>query len=214
MIKIERFVCNMLEENCYVVHDETQECVIIDCGAYYEEDRKAIVNFIANNNLKPVRLLSTHGHLDHNFGNGTIFKAYGLKAEASEKDCVLMENLDKQATEMFGIELNSELPPLGDYLNLEEPVKFGNNQFEVIETPGHTGGSVTFYCREENIAFTGDTLFKGSIGRTDFPGGSMFQIIGSLRKLSQLPDQTEIYPGHGPKTTIGFELSHNPYMDR
>ena len=214
MIKIERFVCNMLEENCYVVHDETQECVIIDCGAYYEEDRKAIVNFIANNNLKPVRLLSTHGHLDHNFGNGTIFKSYGLKAEASEKDCVLMENLDKQATEMFGIELNGELPPLGDYLNLDEPVKFGNHQFEVIETPGHTGGSVTFYCREENIAFTGDTLFKGSIGRTDFPGGSMFQIIGSLRKLSQLPDQTEIYPGHGPKSTIGFELSHNPYMDR
>ena len=203
----------MIKENCYVVSDSSKECVIIDCGAYYEEERRAIVDYILNDNLKPVHLLVTHGHLDHNFGNNTVFDEFGLKPEAGYGDRELIENLKGQAKRTFGVEVDYDFPPVGHYFDDEEVISFGNHQFSIIPTPGHTPGGVTFYCKEEKVAFTGDTLFKGSIGRTDL-GGSMFMIINSLRELAQLPDDTTILPGHGDSTTIGDELAHNPYMDR
>lgn len=203
----------MIKENCYVVSDSSKECVIIDCGAYYEEERRAIVDYILNDNLKPVHLLVTHGHLDHNFGNNTVFDEFGLKPEAGYGDRELIENLKGQAKDTFGVEVDYDFPPVGHYFDDEEVISFGNHQLSIIPTPGHTPGGVTFYCKEEKVAFTGDTLFKGSIGRTDL-GGSMFMIINSLRELAQLPDDTTILPGHGESTTIGDELAHNPYMDR
>ena len=203
----------MIKENCYVVSDSSKECVIIDCGAYYEEERRAIVDYILNDNLKPVHLLVTHGHLDHNFGNNTVFDEFGLKPEAGYGDRELIENLKGQAKDTFGVEVDYDFPPVGHYFDDEEVISFGNHQFSIIPTPGHTPGGVTFYCKEEKVAFTGDTLFKGSIGRTDL-GGSMFMIINRLRELAQLPDDTTILPGHGDSTTIGDELAHNPYMDR
>ena len=213
MINIERFACNMLQENCYVVSDSTKECVIIDCGAYYEEERKAIKQYIDGNGLKPVHLLVTHGHLDHNFGNRFVADEYGLKPEVSGGDSRLMENLGEQA-QAFNVKLDCEMPPVGHYFDEGDEIKFGNHTFKVISTPGHSRGSVCLYCKEENVLFSGDTLFKGSIGRTDFEGGSMLQIIQSLRMLAQMPDSTVVLSGHGEQTTIGFELAHNPYMDR
>ena len=203
----------MIKENCYVVSDSSKECVIIDCGAYYEEERRSIVYYILNDNLKPVHLLVPHGHLDHNFGNNTVFDEFGLKPEAGYGDRELIENLKGQAKDTFGVEVDYDFPPVGHYFDDEEVISFDNHQFSIIPTPGHTPGGVTFYCKEEKVAFTGDTLFKGSIGRTDL-GGSMFMIINSLRELAQLPDDTTILPGHGDSTTIGDELAHNPYMDR
>lgn len=214
MMHIERFQCNMLQENCYVVNDETKECVIIDCGAYYPEERTAIVNYINEQELKPVHLLVTHGHLDHNFGNNTIQEAFGLKPEVSAADENLMKNLKQQAQTFYQMELDYDFPPIDHFFEDDEWIHFGSHQFEIIPTPGHSRGSVTFYCAEEKVAFTGDTLFHNSIGRTDFKGGSMFQIINSLRLLAQLPDNTTVLPGHGNQTTIGEELAHNPYMDR
>ena len=210
---IERFQCNMLQENCYVVKDETKECVIIDCGAYYPEERTAIVNYIKEQELKPVHLLVTHGHLDHNFGNNTIQEAFGLKPEVSAADENLMKNLKQQAQTFYQMELDYDFPPIDHFFEDDEWIHFGSHQFEIIPTPGHSRGSVTFYCAEEKVAFTGDTLFHNSIGRTDFKGGSMFQIINSLRLLAQLPDNTTVLPGHGNQTTIGEELAHHPYMD-
>lgn len=204
----------MLQENCYVVSDETHQCVIIDCGAYYEAERKALVAYINDEQLQPVRLLVTHGHLDHNFGNNTVHETFGLQPEVSEADLKMMENLASQAKTFYQLDLNYNFPAVGRTFQPNEVISFGNHQLSVIETPGHSRGSVTFYCKEENVAFTGDTLFKTSIGRTDFPGGSMFQIINSLRLLAQLPDNTTVYPGHGEPTSIGWELAHNPYMDR
>ena len=204
----------MLQENCYVVSDETRQCVIIDCGAYYEAERKALVAYINDEHLQPVHLLVTHGHLDHNFGNNTVYETFGLQPEVSEADLKMMENLDSQAKTSYQLDLNYNFPAVGRTFQPNEVISFGNHQLSVIETPGHSRGSVTFYCKEENVAFTGDTLFKTSIGRTDFPGGSMFQIINSLRLLAQLPDNTIVYPGHGEPTSIGWELAHNPYMDR
>ena len=213
-MEIKTFVCNMLEENCYVVSDETKECVIIDCGAFYGEERDAIVRYIDNNQLKPVHLLATHGHLDHNFGNNTILEHYGLKPEVAEGDRNMMNNYNQQAQKFYGMQLNFELPEAGSVITDNQDITFGNHKLKVIPTPGHSKGSVTFYCKEENVAFTGDTLFQQSIGRTDLHGGSMMQIIQSLRIIAQLPDNTKVYPGHGYTTTIGYELSRNPYMDR
>lgn len=204
----------MIQENCYVVNDETKECVIIDCGAYYEEERRAIVDYISSEGLRPVHLLVTHGHLDHNFGNNTIFEKYKLKPEVSAEDEKLINDLKGQGKNLFGVEVDYDFPPVGRFFEDDEKITFGSHAFSVIATPGHTHGSCTFYCKEENVAFTGDTLFKGSIGRTDLGEGSMFMIINSLRELAQLPDATVVLPGHGESTTIGDEVAHNPYMDR
>ena len=214
MLHIERFQCNMLRENCYVVSDETRECAVIDCGAFYPQERTAITDYIREKNLKPVRLLVTHGHLDHNFGNDTIYREFGLKPEVAAQDEGLMKHLKQQAEQFYQLNIDYEFPPIGHLFEENEEITFGSHKFEIIPTPGHSKGSVTFYCKEEKVAFTGDTLFQNSIGRTDFQGGSMFQIINSLRLLAQLPDDTRVLPGHGDSTTIGGEIAHNPYMDR
>ena len=214
MLKIETFVVNMIQENCYIVSDETHETVIIDCGAFYDYERKAIVEYINGNKLKPVHLLVTHGHFDHNFGNNTIYDEFGLTPEVASADESLLGSIDRQAESLCSIHIDFKSPVPKRFLKREDVIYFGHQKISVIETPGHSPGSVTFYCEKENIAFTGDTLFKNSIGRTDFSGGSMMQIIQSLRMLAQLPDETVILPGHGEKTTIGDELAHNPYMER
>ena len=211
---IKRFVCNMLQENCYVMHDETKECVIIDCGAYYPEERQAVVNYIRDNELTPKYLLATHGHLDHNFGNDTIYQEFGLKACVAPGDKHYLDTLPEQAADMFGMQLLADYPSAEHLFEENEIITFGHTQLDVIETPGHSRGSVCFYCAKEHVLFSGDTLFRMSIGRTDLAGGSMMQIIQSLRQLAQLPDETVVYSGHGPETTIGNELAHNPYMDR
>lgn len=214
MLKIQTFEVNPLHENCYVVSDDTKECVIIDCGAFTESEQEAIITYINKNGLKPVHNLGTHGHLDHHFGDAAILSAFNLLPEVSDGDEVLMQHSKEAALQMLGMDLNIDLPAGELRLTENNTISFGSHTFRIIRTPGHSRGSVSFYCAEENILFTGDTLFKGSIGRTDFPGGSMFQIISSLRELAQLPDTTIVYPGHGPQTSIGFELAHNPYMDR
>lgn len=214
MLRIQTFEVNPLHENCYVINDETKECVIIDCGALTEAEQNAVIAYINEEGLKPVHNLGTHGHLDHHFGDAAILSAFNLQPEVAEGDKVLMQHPREAALQMLGMDLNIDLPAGNLKLTENEEVKFGSHTFKIIRTPGHSPGSVSFYCAEENVLFTGDTLFKGSIGRTDFPGGSMFQIISSLRELAQLPDKTIVYPGHGPQTSIGFELAHNPYMDR
>ena len=214
MLKIQTFEVNPLHENCYVLSDDTKECVIIDCGAFTESEQEAIITYINKNGLKPVHTLGTHGHLDHHFGDAAILSAFNLLPEVSDGDEVLMQHSKEAALQMLGMDLNIDLPAGELRLTENNTISFGSHTLRIIHTPGHSRGSVSFYCAEENVLFTGDTLFKGSIGRTDFPGGSMFQIISSLRELAQLPDTTIVYPGHGPQTSIGFELAHNPYMDR
>lgn len=216
MLKIEKFEVNALRENCYVVSDETKECVIIDCGAYDLEEFQDIANYIKSNELKPVRLLATHGHIDHNFGNDYVLKEYGLKVEVHEKDRRLMESMHEQAQLIFGMTLDIRVPQatVGKYFTEEDVIRFGSHEFKIIETPGHSPGSVFFLCESEKVAFSGDTLFKGSIGRTDFMGGSSFMIIMSLRSVCQLEDDIRVYPGHGDDTTIGYECATNMYLDR
>ena len=214
MLNIVRFVCNPIQENTYVMSDETNECVIVDCGAFFPEERKAIVDYIRSNHLVPKHLIATHGHIDHNFGNNTMFEEFGLQPEVHADEAQLMDTLPKQAESFCNITLDYEMPAVGRFLSANDKICFGSHTFTILETPGHTPGSVFYYCKEENVAFSGDTLFHNSVGRTDIPGGSMFLLIQSLRAISQLPDETQILPGHGDYTTMGKEQASNPYLDR
>ncbi|MDO4159413.1 MAG: MBL fold metallo-hydrolase [Prevotellaceae bacterium] len=213
MLNIQRFECNMFQENCYVVNDETNECVIIDCGAFYDEEKEAVTRYIKDKKLKPIHLLCTHAHIDHNFGNGIIFNVFGLKPEVSIEDKILMERLREQAMTFIGLNYKEDIPAVGKFFSDNERITFGTHTFSIIATPGHTPGSVFFYCQEEKVAFSGDTLFKMSIGRTDFELGNFNSIMDSLHKIAEtLPSDTVILPGHGPETTIKNERMFNPYM--
>ena len=213
MITVKRFTCNVLAENCYVVSDESHEAVIIDCGVMYQEEGIAITQYIRDNGLHPLHLLCTHGHFDHCMGNGLIYREFGLKPEAHTGDQFLMETMQQQTTDILGVALPMEVPPVGRYLTDKDAITFGSHTLYILHTPGHTPGGVTYYCKEEGIAFSGDTLFRMSIGRTDFKGGSYEQIVHSLQKvLAVLPPDTKVYPGHGPETTIADEIRYNPYM--
>ena len=212
-LKIQRFVCNPFQENCFVVSDETNEGVIIDCGAYFAEERKAIVDYVEKEGIRLKHLLGTHGHVDHHFGDDTIYSKYGLRPEVSAKDEYLQSKLNEQSLTFCGQPLGYEMPPVGKYLSDNDVIEFGSHRFTIIPTPGHTPGSVFFYCKEENIAFSGDTLFRMSIGRTDFELGNYDDIIVSLQSLSNhMPLDTSILPGHGPQTTLGDEVQCNPYF--
>ena len=196
-----------------MVSDESRECVIIDCGAYYDEECEAIGQYISENNLKPVHLLATHGHLDHNFGNAYVYRTYGLKPEICAEDQDLLEQLPLHARELFGMEITDEQPPIGRLLADGDTISFGTHQFTVVRTPGHSHGSALFYCEAEKTVFTGDTLFRMSIGRTDFPEGSWKEMENSLHRIAELlPQDTTALSGHGPQTSIADELKYNPYL--
>ncbi|MBR0263071.1 MAG: MBL fold metallo-hydrolase [Prevotella sp.] len=213
MFKVQCLQCNLLQENTYVVSDETKECVIIDCGAYYEEERTAITQYIAQEGLTPKHLLCTHGHFDHNFGIDTIFQTYGLRPEIAAEDAFLINDLNEQFKDIVGAPLRRDFPKAGRFFDADEVIRFGNHELKVLKTPGHTPGGVVFYCEEEKVAFSGDTLFRMSVGRTDFKGGSYEDLMNSLRNVvGKLPADTVVYSGHGPKTNIGEELRYNPYL--
>ena len=213
MMTIERFEVNPFQENCYIVSDETGEGVIIDCGAFYSEERKAVVEYVKDNRIELKHLLSTHAHIDHNFGNNTIYEHFGLKPEVHGADEILMGKLAEQAQLFCNYRLDYAMPPVGKYLTETDTIKFGTHTLSIINTPGHTPGSSFFYSKEEGVAFSGDTLFKMSIGRTDFELGSYKDIMKSLAKVAELlPDNTTILPGHGPRTTIKAEKEGNMYF--
>ena len=213
MFHIKKLVCNPLEENCYVVSDETKECVIIDCGAYYPEEFDALEAYLRDQQLKPVHLLATHGHLDHNFGNVRLFHAYGLKVEICGEDQQLVEQLPEQAKNLFGMSLSEERPQVGRLLSDGDEITFGNHTLRVLHTPGHSHGSCLYYCAEEKTVFTGDTLFRMSIGRTDFPEGSWTEMENSLTNVvAKLPKETIVLAGHGPQSTIADELQYNLHL--
>ena len=213
MMKIERFEVNPFQENCYIVSDETGEGVIIDCGAFYSEERKAVVEYVKDNRIELKHLLSTHAHIDHNFGNNTIYEHFGLKPEVHGADEILMGKLAEQAQLFCNYRLDYAMPPVGKYLTETDTIKFGTHTLSIINTPGHTPGSSFFYCKEEGVAFSGDTLFKMGIGRTDFELGNYKDIMKSLANVAELlPDNTTILPGHGPRTTIKAEKEGNMYF--
>lgn len=213
MLDIKTFQFNLLQENTYIVSDETRQCVVIDCGAFFDNEREAIVAYLHDQHLKPVHLLCTHGHLDHCFGNDTISEAFGLLPEVHADDEFLATDLAKQATDLLNVSYNRPTPPIGRFFSGGDTIAFGTHELRVLHTPGHTPGGVSFYCEAEKVVFTGDTLFRMSVGRTDLERGSWQRLLHSLRDvLALLPPDTVVYCGHGPNTTIGDECSANPYL--
>jgi len=211
MIKVKNFRFGPFEENTYVLYDETMECMIMDPGCYTRDEKKALSDFIESEKLKPVKLINTHGHIDHILGNNFIAGKYKLDLEMNEHDVKLLKAAPVYG-QMWGI--NAEPSPEPKTLLKEgDVVKFGNSSFEVLFTPGHSEGSVSFYNRENNFVLAGDVLFYGSIGRTDLPGGNFDILIRSIKeKLFPLGDNVKVYSGHGPETTIGFEKANNPFL--
>ena len=213
MLQLEQFVFNPFAENTYVVYDEnTKECVIIDPGCSDDGEENELFGFIDSHGLKPLMIISTHGHIDHIVGNAAVKKRYGIKVAAhpNVKNDFLRSR--QQAT-MFG------LPFVGDCdlpdIDLEdgEIIKVGESTLEVISTPGHAMGSISLYAEIEGWVFTGDALFCRSIGRTDFPGGNYEQLrTNIIERLFRLPDDTEVYPGHDQSTTIFDERRYNMFL--
>ena len=211
MAAIEIFPNNPFEENTYVLYDETNECVIIDPGMYTATEQNAVVNFIKDNALKPVALLNTHCHIDHVLGNKLVFDLYGLKPQFHQGELEVLEAVVAYAPQ-FG--LHYDPSPLPDeFLADEGWVTFGNATLQLIFCPGHSPAHLCFYDEKANQLIGGDVLFRGSIGRTDLPGGNHELLLTNIReKLFTLPDDCTVYPGHGPETTIGFEKQYNPFF--
>lgn len=214
MLKVKTFTVNPVQENCYVVSDETKDAVIIDCGCFDKHEWTDLEKYIEGNGLKPVHLLNTHLHFDHCLGNAFAYAKYGLAPEASAKDKSLYANLKDQLQMFLGTDdMYCNEPEIGRELKQGDKVEFGKTVFTVIETPGHTPGGICFYCKEEGMLWAGDTLFRGSVGRTDLTGGNHRELVeGVVEKLLVLPENTKVFCGHGPSTDIEFEKYNNPYL--
>lgn len=211
MLQIKIFTFGPFQENTYLLWDETDEAVIIDPGNTSSSEHQEVKNFLADRNLKLKRLLLTHGHVDHIAGNKFIFDTYDLLPEVNNNDLSLIENHSTIAS-MYGLPYEASPLPK-QFLNEGDQVKFGNTVFEMLFTPGHSPGSITFYNKENNFIICGDVLFFGSIGRTDLPGGDYDTLINAIKtKLFPLGDEVKVYNGHGPATTIGFERMNNPFL--
>ena len=211
MIQIQGFVFNPFEENTYVLFDETKECVIIDPGCSNESERKDIVDFIKEEGLKPVKLLNTHCHIDHVFGNAFIAKKYNLGLEIHKDDLEVLHSLP-QVSHVYGLNAEESIEPT-NFLNEGDTIKFGNSTLDILFTPGHSPGSICFINKDEKFIIGGDVLFYGSIGRTDLPGGNHEALLSNIReKLFVLDDDFVVFPGHGQQTDIGFEKKNNPFL--
>ncbi|MDE6415736.1 MAG: MBL fold metallo-hydrolase [Duncaniella sp.] len=212
-MKITRFSFNMFGENTYVVFDEhSREAAVIDPGMLHQREEEAITKYIDEKHLVIRHLINTHLHLDHVFGANFIKDKYGVKLEAGADDAPLLDDLNGSALR-FGIRRDFDKVTLDVPLKAGEKIFIGNEYLEVIPVPGHTPGGIALYAPESGVVFTGDSLFEGSVGRTDLPGGDHATLIKSIREnLLTLPDDTMVLPGHGDATTIGREKASNPYL--
>lgn len=210
-MNIAKLVFNPIMENTYIVWDDTKECIIIDAGNFSAREDAQLTDFITERGLKPVMAVNTHGHFDHAMGVGYLKETYGVKFACSSKDQFLVDSA-QQSGAMFGVKC-APVPAIDIDLDKIEEIAFGATKLRVIKTPGHTPGHVSLYNEEQKVLFTGDTLFRESIGRTDLPGGDYSWIMTSiLEQLVPLGDDVEFYPGHGDKSTIGHETLYNPFV--
>ena len=208
MMNIEHFLVGIVGTNCYLaINSQTKEAIIIDPG----DDAGALIEYMDKNGGKPVVILLTHGHFDHCMAAADLAAHYGIPVYVHEDDKEIMENSAWNCSGMIGKRLTFSADT---YFHGErDSVSFAGFKIEVLHTPGHTPGGVCFYIADEGILFSGDTLFCESVGRTDFPKGSMSQLVRSIQdKLLDLPDDTKVLPGHSERTTIGNERRHNPFL--
>ena len=210
-MKIACLQFNPIQENTYVVWDDTNECIVIDAGNSSPREDAALDNFIARHGLKPVLAANTHGHFDHTMGVEHLKQRYGIPFALSSKDRFLLDNASVSGS-VFGVKTGA-MPSVDLDLETMTELRFGKTTLRVIPTPGHTPGHVAVHDPQSKALFTGDTLFRESIGRTDLPGGDYSWIMRSiLDRLLPLGDETHVYPGHGPEPPLGHEALYNPFI--
>lgn len=208
---LKQFTFNAYAENTFVLSDETKQCIIIDPGCYEQAEKDALADYISNENLQPVQLLNTHCHIDHVLGNKFVAEKYQLKLVAHQLEEPVLASVVNYGPSMgFKVEPS---PPIEVFIDESQKIEFGNTILDILFTPGHSPGSVCFHHKASFTLIGGDVLFQMSIGRTDLPGGDFDTLINSIQhKLWKLPDETVVYPGHGPSTNIAFEKANNPFL--
>lgn len=211
MLQLRYFTFNPFQENTYLLYTDNKEAVIVDPGMYNAQERSAIKEFIKANDLNLVKLLNTHTHIDHVFGNHFIFNEYGLKPWLHKEDEVVLQMAERSA-EVYQLDYDHSSEIEG-YLTEGDEVKIGDAVLKCLFVPGHSPGHLVFVNEEGNFAIGGDVLFRGSIGRTDLPGGDHETLLSMIReKIFTLPENMTIYPGHGDPTTVGYEKENNPFF--
>jgi hydroxyacylglutathione hydrolase len=211
MLTVKAFIFNPVQENTYVLYNEQKQCCIIDPGCYFEKERDGLKTFIEKTALEPVLLLNTHCHLDHVFGNKFVSDTWGLPLHLHEKEKAVLD-FAPQSGVIWGLSFENYEGEL-IFLKQGSKINIGGDEMDILLTPGHSPGSLCFYSSADGFAISGDVLFNGSIGRTDLPGGDYQTLIDSIhQQLFSLPDETKIYSGHGPMTTIGLEKMNNPFV--
>jgi len=211
MLTVKAFVFSPVQENTYVLSDQKDACCIIDPGCYFGNERRELEEYVEQQGLTPEILLNTHCHLDHVFGNKFVHDTWDLPLHLHEKEKPVLEMAPVMGRD-WGMPFENYRGPMV-LLEPGEKVPWGEDELEILFLPGHSPGSVGFYCAAQGFLIAGDTLFRDSIGRTDLPGGDHMTLLNSIRDvLWALPDDTVVYPGHGEETTIGWEKRNNPFV--
>ena len=211
MLVVKSFTFSPVQENTYVLYNEQKQCCIIDPGCYFPAEKDELKTGIEKAGLTPVLLLNTHCHLDHVFGNKFVHDTWGLDLHIHEKEKPVLD-FAPLSGERWQLPFDNYDGPLV-YLQEGNFIKIGDDALEIRFTPGHSPGSISFYSAENGFIIGGDVLFNRSIGRTDLPGGSMETLMDSIRtQFFTLPDETKVYSGHGPVTTVGYEKGNNPFV--
>ncbi len=211
MISVEAFTFSPVQENTYVLYNEDKEALIIDPGCYFTAEEEKLLQFITAKGLTPVKLINTHCHLDHVFGNKWVHRKFGLELHLHPLEEKVLA-FAPASGQMWGLNFENYSGTL-HFINDGDVIHLGNDRLQAILAPGHSPGSLCFYCQAQDLLIGGDVLFYESIGRTDLPGGDHATLIKSItERLFTLPGETVVYPGHGPETTIGHEKKHNPFV--
>lgn len=212
MTSIHTLTFNPFAENTYIIVDkQSKTCAIVDPGCMGPDEEQELLETIQQLHVTPTICLNTHCHIDHILGNWFVFSTFKLKPYIHALEVPVIEAGD-QVAKMYGIPYRKSPDPAG-FLDVTQSIEIGNTKLDMLFTPGHSPGSVSFYCRNSDWVVGGDVLFQNSIGRTDLPGGNHETLIRSIEeKLLVLDDHVVVYPGHGPATTIGHERSSNPFL--
>ncbi|MBL7683561.1 MAG: MBL fold metallo-hydrolase [Flavipsychrobacter sp.] len=210
MLQLQGFTFNAFQENTYVLYNEQKHCWIIDPGMYETEEVAYLTSFINDNKLIPQAIINTHCHIDHIFGVNAIKDIYNIPFGVHKSDLPVLQGAAGSAM-LFGFRFGSV--PVPDFFIAENEALLGLKTIKVLFTPGHSPGSVSFFAPEEGFLISGDVLFNGSIGRTDLPGGDFKTLVNSIKtQIFVLPDDTQVFSGHGPATSIGDEKRYNPFL--
>ena len=211
-MNVHKITYNPFQENTYIVSDDKNNCVIIDPGCYFREEKEHLLNFIQQQNFKPLALLNTHAHIDHIMGNAFVKEKFNVDLYLHKDDLFLLKGAS-QSAHLYGLNEFIASPEPDQWLEDKQTIQFGDITFDVILGPGHAPGHLAFYSASEKFVINGDILFKGSYGRYDLPGGDFSTLKKTItEKMFALPEDTLVYTGHGPETTIGEEKRTNPIL--